>query len=463
MKTRAHRPARHLQHSRTRPGSGAQHARIGARLRAVDGEVRAAGGRVSACPHAFAYAKRSHCSSRACCSFTLSDQFHSRRPPPCPNRAPACSCRSLIKGSGELELSLATVDVPDRARRDPGRASRARRSTPRTWACCWARLTSPPPRPRTGPSPPPAATLPAGADRAPRPVHAGGNEGAGRGDRRGVRPGPRALMGRTVAHLGGGHVPQYRHRKAAAPAAAGRPTPADGASCFVNPLTALGMVETMRREGQQGLVHTAGGLQPRPDASTRSASRRVDLVNIVRTPAQAKILTTSARSTSSTPARELPGRADRTPWLRRRHHRLRRHRGRQLAGQILPPWRSRPTARRPPTSRYGLIPTSRSTSTAASTPPDRVQPRLRHGLRDRRLLRPTSHEDRPGRGPEAARTGRQRAQDHLRSHYTAEIGLAEALKTGHESRAYNAQDHRREVPDQTDKASDGLTSQSRDG
>ena len=34
-------------------------------------------------------------------------------------------------------------------------------------------------------------------------------------------------------------------------------TPAEGASCFVNPLTALGMVETMRREGHKALVHTA--------------------------------------------------------------------------------------------------------------------------------------------------------------------------------------------------------------
>ena len=34
-------------------------------------------------------------------------------------------------------------------------------------------------------------------------------------------------------------------------------TPSDGASCFVNPLTALGMVETMRLEGHTALVHTA--------------------------------------------------------------------------------------------------------------------------------------------------------------------------------------------------------------
>ena len=32
----------------------------------------------------------------------------------------------------------------------------------------------------------------------------------------------------------------------------------DGASCFVNPLTALGMVETMRLEGHKALAHTVG-------------------------------------------------------------------------------------------------------------------------------------------------------------------------------------------------------------
>ena len=34
-------------------------------------------------------------------------------------------------------------------------------------------------------------------------------------------------------------------------------TPAEAASCFVNPLTVLGMVGTMRLEGHTALVHTA--------------------------------------------------------------------------------------------------------------------------------------------------------------------------------------------------------------
>jgi NADPH:quinone reductase len=60
-----------------------------------------------------------------------------------------------------------------------------------------------------------------------------------------------ALLGKAVAVFGGAMFAQYRTANAedclVLPEDA---TPADGASCFVNPLTALGMVETMRREGR---------------------------------------------------------------------------------------------------------------------------------------------------------------------------------------------------------------------
>ena len=65
-------------------------------------------------------------------------------------------------------------------------------------------------------------------------------------------------MGKTVAILGGAMYSQYRCIKAVQclvlPPGT---TPAEGASCFVNPLTALGMVATMRAEGHTALVHTA--------------------------------------------------------------------------------------------------------------------------------------------------------------------------------------------------------------
>jgi len=73
----------------------------------------------------------------------------------------------------------------------------------------------------------------------------------------GSDPAAQALMA-DRRHPGRGHVRPVPHREGRRrPAAAGDATPADGASCFVNPLTALGMVETMRREGHKALVHTA--------------------------------------------------------------------------------------------------------------------------------------------------------------------------------------------------------------
>jgi NADPH2:quinone reductase len=67
-------------------------------------------------------------------------------------------------------------------------------------------------------------------------------------------------------------------------------TPAEGASCFVNPLTALGMVETMRREGHTALVHTAAASNLGQMLQKICLADGVDLVNIVRKPEQVKIL-----------------------------------------------------------------------------------------------------------------------------------------------------------------------------
>jgi NADPH2:quinone reductase len=66
------------------------------------------------------------------------------------------------------------------------------------------------------------------------------------------------LLGKTVAMIGGAMYAQYRCLKAVdcLVLLAGT-TPTEAASCFVNPLTSLGMVETMRREGHKALVHTA--------------------------------------------------------------------------------------------------------------------------------------------------------------------------------------------------------------
>ena len=67
-------------------------------------------------------------------------------------------------------------------------------------------------------------------------------------------------------------------------------TPAEGASCFVNPLTALGMVETMRREGHTALVHTAAASNLGQMLQQLCQRGRRRLVNIVRKPEQAELL-----------------------------------------------------------------------------------------------------------------------------------------------------------------------------
>jgi NADPH2:quinone reductase len=66
--------------------------------------------------------------------------------------------------------------------------------------------------------------------------------------------------------------------------------PAAGASCFVNPLTSQGMVETMRMEGHTALVHTAAASNLGQMLNRICLADGVGLVNIVRNQAQAAIL-----------------------------------------------------------------------------------------------------------------------------------------------------------------------------
>jgi len=118
-----------------------------------------------------------------------------------------------------------------------------------------------------------------------------GNEGAGVVVEAGSSDAAQALLGKSVAVLGGAMYAQYRCVKAdlclVLPDGA---TSAEGASCFVNPLTALGMVETMRREGHTALVHTAAASNLGQMLNRICIKDKVGLVNIVRTPEQEAIL-----------------------------------------------------------------------------------------------------------------------------------------------------------------------------
>ncbi len=118
-----------------------------------------------------------------------------------------------------------------------------------------------------------------------------GNEGAGVVVKAGSSEAARALLGRTVALFGGSMYAQYRCVPAefCLPLPEGT-TPDEGASCFVNPLTALGMLETMKLEGHTALAHTAAASNLGQMLVRLCNADRIPLVNIVRRPAQVDLL-----------------------------------------------------------------------------------------------------------------------------------------------------------------------------
>ncbi len=118
-----------------------------------------------------------------------------------------------------------------------------------------------------------------------------GNEGAGVVVRAGSSPAAQALVGKTVAMLGGAMYSQFRTINVQQCLVLPEGTkPAEGASCFVNPLTALGMVETMRLEGHTALVHTAAASNLGQMLNRICLKDGVELVNIVRKPEQEALL-----------------------------------------------------------------------------------------------------------------------------------------------------------------------------
>ena len=204
--------------------------------------------------------------------------------------------RSLIKRSGELEISLIDIPTPEpgpdkvvvRVEASPinpsdlglligaAELSMAKASGTREQPVITAKV------PEAG-----MKMMAARLDES-MPV---GNEGAGVVIRSGSSEAAKALMGRMVAMIGGAMYAQYRCLKVSEcmPLPAGT-TAAEGASCFVNPLTALGMTETMRREGHKALVHTAAASNLGQMLNKICLTDGIDLVNIVRSKEQADIL-----------------------------------------------------------------------------------------------------------------------------------------------------------------------------
>jgi NADPH:quinone reductase-like Zn-dependent oxidoreductase len=118
-----------------------------------------------------------------------------------------------------------------------------------------------------------------------------GNEGAGVVVEAGESAQAQALLGKTVAVLGGAMYSQYRCIAAQACLTLPDGTTAkQGASCFVNPLTAIGMVETMKLENHNALVHTAAASNLGQMLNKLCSADGVLLVNIVRSQAQVNVL-----------------------------------------------------------------------------------------------------------------------------------------------------------------------------
>jgi NADPH:quinone reductase-like Zn-dependent oxidoreductase len=116
-----------------------------------------------------------------------------------------------------------------------------------------------------------------------------GNEGAGTI----VAAGRNAhdLVGRVVAARSFGMYAQYRLVKLADCLVLPEGTaPLAAASAFINPLTALGMVETMHLEGHAAIVHTAAASNLGQMLTRLCIADDIPLVNVVRSQDQADLL-----------------------------------------------------------------------------------------------------------------------------------------------------------------------------
>ncbi|HET7793007.1 MAG TPA: zinc-binding dehydrogenase [Rhizobacter sp.] len=210
--------------------------------------------------------------------------------------ATALQLRSLVKKSGELELSLQSVPVPEPKDDEVLVRVDATPINPSDLALLFgladmstAKVSG------TKALPVVTATVPEKMMRGlaarldeSMPV---GNEGAGVVVKAGSSPAAQALLGKTVGMVGGAMYAQYRAMKAVQCMVLPEgTTAAEGASCFVNPLTSLSMTEVMRREGHKALVHTAAASNLGQMLNKICMKDGIALVNIVRKPEQEEIL-----------------------------------------------------------------------------------------------------------------------------------------------------------------------------
>jgi len=204
--------------------------------------------------------------------------------------------RSLIKSTGELELRLVSIPTPtpgpnevlvrvDAAPLNPSDLGLLFGAADMTAAVQVGTQDQPIISARV-----PEAAIKGMAGRFDQSM-AVGNEGAGLVIGAGASDAAQALLGKVVAVLGGAMYSQFR----CVPIEQCLPLPsgasaADGASSFVNPMTALAMIETMRAEGHTALVHTAAASNLGVMLNRICLKDQIPLVNIVRSPSQTEIL-----------------------------------------------------------------------------------------------------------------------------------------------------------------------------
>lgn len=204
--------------------------------------------------------------------------------------------RTLVKRTGELEMSLQEIPTPALADDEVLIRVEGSPINPSDIGLLFgAADISTAKQSGTASHPVITATVPeafmkAMAGRADESMPAG-NEGAGTVIAAGASPAAQGLNGKMVAAFGGAMYTQYRAVKVAQCLAlpAGT-TAAEGASCFVNPLTSLGMVETMKLEGHTALIHTAAASNLGQMLNRICIKDGVELINIVRGEAQEKVL-----------------------------------------------------------------------------------------------------------------------------------------------------------------------------
>jgi len=201
--------------------------------------------------------------------------------------------RSTIKSDATLEIALADVPMPDPGDDEVVVRIEATPINPSDLGLLFGAADRDTLRISDGPvvtADVPAARMAGMAGRLDQALPVG-NEGAGTVVAAGSSVAAQALMGKMVSVIGGAMYAQFRAvRVDQCLEMAEGVSPGEAASWFVNPMTAQGMVETMRAEGHTALVHTAAASNLGQMLQKICLADGIDLVNIVRRPEQASLL-----------------------------------------------------------------------------------------------------------------------------------------------------------------------------